>query len=207
MKFLLLLYVPVRWLSDIGHRALVYRSALVVGPLLVAGGVITDGTLSQVLYVLGVLTGVGGNALATKHTARPKTRGQAGRASLLVAAVVVGTLGLVCLTSTQSHAGIVRPHDPAMMNHDEWSAINEGQTKARVESDCACTGTWNGMTGTHNGNDYRQRYFLTPVGEAFVWFRFGSDNAYHVGWYTSWCPGDTYGVEVGNLCTQTHSFG
>ena len=92
--------------------------------------------------------------------------------------------------------------DGGFMNQDEWNAVLEGQTKQKVENNCACTGAWNGNTTTHNGNDYKQRMFRTHVGEAFIWFRLGADGNYHVGYNESWCPGDTLGVPDGNCTTQ-----
>lgn len=58
------------WLEVQGNRALLYRAALILGPLLVVAGVVSSGTWAQILGVAGVLLGVGGNGLAARHTSR-----------------------------------------------------------------------------------------------------------------------------------------
>lgn len=99
----------------------------------------------------------------------------------------------------------VEPRDPAFMEKSEYIDVAEGQTLARVKIICACSGAWNDNVVSHNGNAYHERWFLTPIGAAFVMFRMGSDGSWHVGFYKAWCPGDTLQVEDGN-CTQV-SFG
>lgn len=84
--------------------------------------------------------------------------------------------------------------DGTYMGHAEWQAVKEGMTLSKVHSVCACTGAWNGNQGSHNGNTYKQQWFKSLVGTAFVWFRFGSDGAWHVGWGKDWCPGWTESV-------------
>ena len=91
--------------------------------------------------------------------------------------------------------------DPALMTHTEYNAVAEGQTLAKVQAVCGCTGAWNGNQGYHHGSTYKERWFASPVGGAFVEFRKGSDGAWHAGWEKWWCPGDTFTVPVMDQCT------
>ena len=50
------------------NRAYFYRVATVIGAVLVAGHYVTDGDLSQILYVLGAILGIGSPALAAANT-------------------------------------------------------------------------------------------------------------------------------------------
>ena len=88
--------------------------------------------------------------------------------------------------------------DPAMMTHAEWSNVNEGETKANVEAACSCSGQKNGLTYVRNGNTYTDFNYLTPVGEAFVYYRVGADGKWHVGFRKFWCPDWNGYVETGD---------
>lgn len=50
------------------HRAYVYRVAVTVGALAVAGGQLTAGRESAILTLLGAILGVGGSGLAAANT-------------------------------------------------------------------------------------------------------------------------------------------
>lgn len=63
------------WLEVEANRAYVYRILLVVVPLLVAGGILTDGGAQVVLGVLAALLGFGAPALAA-HKTSTKRDGQ-----------------------------------------------------------------------------------------------------------------------------------
>jgi hypothetical protein len=80
-------------------------------------------------------------------------------------------------------------------------AVKEGQTKAKVGTICACSSTKTGQLAGRNGNTYWEWMYLTPTGEAFVYYRYGSDGAWHVGFRKYWCPGDTMGVETLDQCS------
>lgn len=56
------------WLEVEAHRAYLYRILLVVVPLLVAGGILTDGGAQTILGVLAALLGFGAPALAAHKT-------------------------------------------------------------------------------------------------------------------------------------------
>lgn len=56
------------WLEVEAHRAYLYRILIVVVPLLVAGGVLTDGNAQTVLGILAALLGFGAPALAAHKT-------------------------------------------------------------------------------------------------------------------------------------------
>lgn len=116
----------------------------------------------------------------------------AGTAAALALSAGGLTAGGLAVIEAPAHA------DPGFMGHAEWSAVNEGETKANVEANCACTGVKNGFTANRNGNSYTDFFYQSQVGEAFVYYRIGSDGKWHVGYKKFWCPGDTLGQETGD---------
>lgn len=114
-----------------------------------------------------------------------------------IAGMVAALAGLLSIAALGAPAHA----DPGFMGHAEWSAVSEGQTKATVESNCQCNGVKNGFWRTRNGNTYYDFFYQSQVGEAFVYYRVGSDGKWHVGYIKYWCPGDTLGQETGD-CTQ-----
>jgi hypothetical protein len=85
------------WLEVQSNRAKLYRLASVLGPLLIAAGLLSDDELGSVLAILGALTGFGGNRLADKHSRERTPRNARGAAQLVEVLLVLILLGVAFL--------------------------------------------------------------------------------------------------------------
>lgn len=101
MKYLLLFWLPVRWLEDQGHRRALYGVAVAGMPLLTGAAIVSDGTAQRVLAVLALLAGAGLPGLARRHTSssgsRRVRRGEEGAGELELILLVATLVGVVLL--------------------------------------------------------------------------------------------------------------
>jgi hypothetical protein len=98
-----------------------------------------------------------------------------------------GIAGTALVLAAQLAPAAPAHADPTFMTFTEWSGVSEGQTKGKVETNCACFGSKTGLTLWHNGNSYTFWQYLSHVGTTYVAYRVGSDGLRHVGYEKSWC--------------------
>lgn len=110
-------------------------------------------------------------------------------------AIVAAACLALAATAAPAHA------DPTTMNYSpEFVSVSAGQTKAKVESNCVCTGVKTTYTVVHNGNSYTAWDYLTPVGNAYIMFRTNNTGDKIVGYLKYWCvsPAGYWGQPDGN---------
>lgn len=80
--------------------------------------------------------------------------------------------------------------DPQTMTKSEWNQVAIGDKRvADVRELCGCIETATSYHRDWHGNDYKAYEYLTPVGNAFVFFRVNAAGDSIAGFQKDWCPG------------------